>query len=234
VARACGDPAPELTDAAAAAIEMIHCASLVHDDLPCFDAADTRRGRPAVHRQHGEDMAVLAGDSLIVEAFACLVAASGTHRGRQAVLVEILARASGMAAGISAGQAWETEPGVELERVHWAKTASLFEAACVLGAVSTGHDGGPWRDCGRLFGEAYQIADDVADATGDRDTLGKPVGQDARLDRPSMVQQHGLEEASRRLDERIQAAVEAIPACPGRRQLADALAAWARRLVPGT
>lgn len=232
VARACGDPDPGLSDAAAAAIEMIHCASLVHDDLPCFDAADTRRGLPAVHRRHGEDMAVLAGDSLIVEAFACLGAAAGKHPDKHAPLVQTLARASGMAAGISAGQAWETEPGVEIERVHRAKTASLFEAACVLGAVSAGQDGDPWRDCGRLFGEAYQIADDIADATGTREKLGKPVGQDAHLARPSMVQRHGLDAATRRLDERIQAAVEAIPACPGRGHLADTLAVWARRLAP--
>ena len=85
VAQACGDDLPEMSDAAAAAIELIHCASLVHDDLPCFDDADLRRGKPSVHRAYGEPLAVLAGDALIVMAFEALArAAQGEPVGRPA------------------------------------------------------------------------------------------------------------------------------------------------------
>ncbi|MBS0394745.1 MAG: polyprenyl synthetase family protein, partial [Proteobacteria bacterium] len=118
VARACGDDAAALADAAAAAIELMHCASLVHDDLPCFDDADTRRGRPSVHRAFGEPLAVLAGDGLIVLAFETLARAGAAWPERLVPLLRILARASGAPAGIVAGQGWECEPRVVLANYH--------------------------------------------------------------------------------------------------------------------
>ena len=113
VAAACGDDEPALADAAAASIELLHCASLVHDDLPCFDDAATRRGRPSVHRAFGEPLAVLAGDALIVLAFQTLGRFSHAPQ-RLALLVMTVSRSVGMPFGIVAGQAWECEPHVDL------------------------------------------------------------------------------------------------------------------------
>ena len=118
VALACGDDAPGLTDAAAAALEVIHCASLVHDDLPCFDDADMRRGKPALHRAYSEPLAVLAGDSLIIMGFQLLARASGQHADRALRLIDILGTRSGMPFGICAGQGWESEPKIDLSAYH--------------------------------------------------------------------------------------------------------------------
>ena len=107
VARACGQDAPELTDAAAVALEFMHCASLVHDDMPCFDDADTRRGLPTVHKQFGEPLALLTGDALIVAAYQTLVRAGAAHPQRLVGLLELLGEGVGAPSGIVAGQAWE-------------------------------------------------------------------------------------------------------------------------------
>src|SRR3954470_14271010 len=106
VASACGDDQPRLADSAAAAIELLHCASLVHDDLPCFDDASTRRGKPSVHRAFGEPLAVLAGDALIVLAFQTLARGAVQAPDRLASLVMIVGQAVGAPSGIVAGQAW--------------------------------------------------------------------------------------------------------------------------------
>ena len=140
VARACGDDRPHLTDAAAAALELIHCASLVHDDLPCFDDADIRRGKPTVHRAYGEPVAVLAGDSLIVLAFEALARAAGDNPRRAVELVRVLAQRTGMPGGICAGQGWESESEVNLAAYHRAKTGALFIAATQMGAIAAGQE----------------------------------------------------------------------------------------------
>jgi geranylgeranyl diphosphate synthase type II len=106
VARACGDDDPAGSEAAAAAIELLHCASLVHDDLPCFDDAPMRRQKPAVHVAFGEPIAVLTGDALIVLAFETVARAAGRRPGRLVRLVGLLGRAAGSPSGIAAGQAW--------------------------------------------------------------------------------------------------------------------------------
>src|SRR6056297_4067603 len=129
VAGACGDDCPGMSDAAAAALELIHCASLVHDDLPCFDDADTRRGKPSVHRAYSEPLAVLAGDSLIVLAFDVLTRAGEEDAGRALRLMRLLARQTGMPHGICAGQGWESEAKIDLAAYHRAKTGALFVAA---------------------------------------------------------------------------------------------------------
>ncbi len=171
----------------AAAIELLHCASLVHDDLPCFDDADLRRGLATVHRMFGEPLAVLVGDALIVQAFR-----EAAHGPRAEALVKTLSDAAGSLRGIVAGQAWESEPAVALDEYHRAKTASLFEAAAVMGAIATGADPETWRELGETLGRAYQAADDIADAIGNAAVLGKPVGQDDANARPSMVRSLGL------------------------------------------
>jgi geranylgeranyl diphosphate synthase, type II len=207
---------------AAVAVELLHCASLVHDDLPCFDDADVRRGRPAVHRRFGEPLAVLAGDALIVQAFR-----EAARAPEAAALVAALAEAAGPVRGLVAGQAWESERAVPLGPYHDAKTASLFEAAATMGAIAVGADPARWQPFGEAVGRAYQAADDIADALGDAAILGKPVGQDEALARPSLVRSVGLEAARRRLATLLARAQASIPTGMG----ASLLGAWLDRVA---
>ena len=216
VASACGDPAPDAADAAAAAIELMHCASLVHDDLPCFDDAQLRRGKPTVHAAFGVPLAVLAGDALIVLAFAAL---ARPHGGP---CVTTLARATGPARGIVAGQAWESEPTASLDEYHRAKTASLFEAAAVLGAQVAGADADEWRTFGETVGRAYQAADDVLDAIAEPSISGKTPGRDTACGRPSVVRAYGLAAARRRVSRLLDRAAASIPSGYDE----DAVRAW--------
>ena len=232
VAYACGDDQPAVTDAAAAAIELLHCASLVHDDLPCFDDAATRRGKPSVHKQFGERIAVLAGDALIVLAFHTLTQGAAAAPQRLAPLLTTVGRSVGLPFGIVAGQAWECEARVALTEYHRAKTGSLFVAAAVAGAVAAGAQAAPWRVLGESLGEAYQVADDIRDVASDPELLGKPVGQDDAHGRPSAVRELGVDGAVRLFRELMDSAVDAIPECPGSQQLAALIRMEAKRLVP--
>ncbi len=236
VARACGDDMPALADAAGAAIELMHCASLVHDDLPCFDDADTRRGKPAVHRLFGEPLALLAGDGMIVMAFEVIAhaaAATGPEAApRLAGLVTALARATGMPGGIVAGQAWESEDAIRLEPYHRAKTGALFVAATRMGALAAGADPTPWRALGDRLGEAYQVADDLRDALATEEEIGKPVGQDGLHGRPNAVEALGIGGAVARLEALLADASASIPACRGERELRQLVALQGRRLMP--
>lgn len=232
VAAACDDDAPAVSDAAAASIELLHCASLVHDDLPCFDAAELRRGQPTVHRAYGERLAVLAGDGLIVLAFENLAWHTLRHPDRLAALLIIIGRAVGMQDGIVAGQAWECEPAVDLSAYHREKTAALFAAATEAGAAAAGQDPSRWRQLGANLGEAYQIADDIRDVAGRSEEIGKPVGQDAAHGRPSAAAELGLDGALARLVALVQGAVQSIPDCPGTCKLGQMVIAETARLLP--
>jgi geranylgeranyl diphosphate synthase, type II len=232
VAGACGDPHARLADAAAASVELLHCASLVQDDLPCFDDADVRRGQVALHKRFGQDIAILVGDVLIVMAFDLVAAQLPALPTQAAAILQALARAAGAPSGIAAGQAWEGEPTVDLIAYHHAKTAALFEAAAVAGAVAAGTDPESWRKVGGLLGEAYQVADDLADAMGESAKLGKPVHQDQDNQRPNTVAKLGPIAAGRRLDELLARAQQAIPACTQRSQVQEFLAVAAGRLCP--
>jgi geranylgeranyl diphosphate synthase type II len=231
VARACGDDAPQIADSAAAAIEMIHCASLVHDDLPCFDDAALRRGRPSVHAAFGEAEAVLAGDGLIILAFETLANGAIAMPKRLAGLVKVLARSSGVPSGIVAGQAWECEPGVNLSQYHRAKTGALFAAATVSGALAAGASPEPWRRLGECIGEAYQVADDLQDKFADPNETGKPCGQDSAHNRPSACDL-GVETATKRLKGLLGEAIQSIPACPGAAELRNVILAESMRFMP--
>lgn len=234
VAAACGDDHPAMSDASAAALELIHCASLVHDDLPCFDNSDTRRGKPSVHRAYSEPLAVLTGDSLILLAFDVL-ARAGRAAGaemRAAQLVLSLAQRSGMPGGICAGQGWESEAEIDLRAYHMSKTAALFIAATEMGAISAGHEPEPWRDLGALIGEAFQVADDLRDALLDAETLGKPVGQDDLHGRPNAVAALGVSGATAHLSDILAGAIASIPSCPGEAALANMVRRQAEAIMP--
>ncbi|NSX53230.1 polyprenyl synthetase family protein [Parasulfitobacter algicola] len=232
VAMACGDDQPALSDAAAAALELIHCASLVHDDMPCFDNADMRRGKLSVHRAYGEALALLTGDSLIVLAFERLAHGASVDPMRAASLVLTLARRTGMPGGICAGQGWESEAKIDLSAYHQAKTGALFVAATQMGAIAAGQDPEPWEELGARIGEAFQVADDLRDALYDEVTLGKPAGQDELLGRPNAVAELGVQGATKRLKDILGGAIASIPSCPGEAALANMVRAQAERLTP--
>jgi geranylgeranyl diphosphate synthase type II len=232
VAMACGDDRPELSDSAAAALELIHCASLVHDDLPCFDDADTRRGKPTVHLAYSEPLAVLAGDSLIVLAFEVLARVAHLAPDRAAQLILTLAQRTGMPGGICAGQGWESEAQVDLSAYHRAKTGALFIAATQMGAVAAGQEAEPWEELGARIGAAFQVADDLRDSLWDPEALGKPAGQDDLHGRPNAVTKLGVEGAVRRLRDILGGAIASIPSCPGEAQLAQMVQAYAEKVTP--
>ena len=234
VAQACGDDDPMLSEGAACAIELLHCASLVHDDLPCFDDAPMRRGRASVHYAFGESLAVLAGDALIVLAFQTLGRAAETSPQRLAPLLATIAQGVGMPFGIVAGQAWECEPKVSLTAYQQAKTGALFAAATMAGALAAGADARPWRLLGERLGEAYQAADDIRDVAGDPLVMGKPTGRDVALCRPSMASELGLDGAIACFDTLMAGVIDAIPSCAGEAQLRALVRLEAARLVPSS
>lgn len=232
VASACCADDLAAATAAAAAIELLHCASLVHDDLPCFDDASMRRGKPSVHRAFGERLAVLTGDALIVLAFETLARGGAAHPERLGPMLLILSEGVGAPAGIAAGQAWECEPHVVLSAYQRAKTGALFAACTMVGAAAAGADPAPWRVLGDKLGEAYQVADDLRDATSTEQEIGKPTGRDAVLGRPSAVGELGVGGALARLESLVADAIASIPACPGVAELRDAMRLETAKLVP--
>lgn len=232
VARACAEDDPLITDAAAAAIELLHCSSLVHDDLPCFDDAPMRRGKPSVHAAFGERLAVLSGDALIIMAFETLARGGARQPQRLAELIRVVAQGVGMPTGIAAGQAWECESKVDLSHYQRAKTGALFAAATMAGAAASGADPEPWRALGDRIGEAYQVADDILDVTANSEEIGKPVGRDAALGRPSAAKELGMQGATDRLKSLVAETVDAIPPCPGAEELRTVFIKEAEQFLP--
>ena len=232
VATACGDDAPELTNAAAVALEFMHCASLVHDDMPTFDNADFRRGQPTVHKAFSEPLALLTGDGLIVMAYQALLQAGRPYPDRLIELMDNLSRGVGLPNGIVAGQAWECETTADLGQYQRAKTGALFVSATCAGAIASGQAHAPWAPLGAYLGEAYQVADDIRDVLGDVASLGKPAGQDVLNARPSSAQALGLEGAIHHFDGLIAKAGESIPDCNCRDMLKQLVLRESERLVP--
>lgn len=232
VADACGDDRPALAAAAAAAVELLHCASLVHDDMPCFDDAETRRGKASVHRAFGAPLALLAGDALIVLAFQTLARAAATAPERLPAVMTVIGDGVGVPFGIVAGQAWECEPRADLSEYQRQKTGALFAAAAMAGAAAAGAEAEPWRLLGERLGEAYQVADDLRDMLGDASDLGKPVGRDAALGRPNAALACGVDGALARLRGLADAAVAAIPDGRGAAALGVLIQAEMHRLLP--
>ena len=221
VAKACGDEDEKISLASCVAIELIHCASLVHDDLPCFDNALIRRGKESTHVKFGQPLAVLAGDSLIVGAFEELAISSKSNPDKLSQLIRILAKSSGMPSGICSGQGWESEKTIDLSSYHRLKTSSLFVAASQMGAVSAGENPENWLGLGTGIGEAFQIADDLRDSEGTEKSIGKPVNQDISNNRPSAVVELGKDGARNKMRVILDEAIESIPACVGRDKLIE-------------
>lgn len=233
VAAACGDAHLGLAEASAVAVELLHCASLVYDDLPCFDDAPLRRGHAAVHVAFSEELAILAGNGLIVLAFETIARAGSAHPQLLPGLLRVISRGVGGPSGIVAGQAWESERDVtDLGHYHRAKTGALFESAIIAGAMAGGGDPLQWSGLGYRLGEAYQVADDLRDAYGRVELLGKPVGQDLVHDRPSAVSELGLAGALEHLQHLLAQAMDRVPACAGRGELIALLRRWASQLLP--
>ena len=207
-ARLLGGPA----DAAlrvAAALECVHCYSLIHDDLPSMDDDDLRRGQPTVHIAFDEATAILAGDALLTLAFDIMSAPeTGLPADAKLMLINQLARASGIG-GMVGGQALDLaaeraspdEAGIV--RLQAMKTGALLRYACAAGAIAAGADEptlARMTRFGEIIGLAFQLADDLLDVTSDAATLGKAAGKDAGRGKGTLVSLHGVETARRRLD----------------------------------
>jgi geranylgeranyl diphosphate synthase, type II len=216
-AEACGGSVEEALPAAAA-VEMVHTYSLIHDDLPAMDNDDLRHGRPSCHKAFGEALAILAGDALLTEAFAVL-AGQVPDAAKARRLARELAAAAG-AVGMVGGQAADLEAERRqdaderlLKVIHRRKTARLIEASAALGALSAGaseHYERSLREYGTHLGLAFQIADDVLDAEGTTVMLGKTAGKDAAAGKLTYVRCYGLEAARRRARAEADRAVDAL------------------------
>jgi farnesyl diphosphate synthase len=196
---------------AACAVEMIHAYSLVHDDMPCMDDDALRRGKPTVHVAWDEATALLVGDALQAQAFEVLAGAESLPPARQVAMLRLLAEAAG-SAGMCGGQAIDLDSvGLaltldQLERMHQLKTGALLRASVLLGALC-GKDLAPHEldalaAYSKAIGLAFQVVDDILDATADSATLGKTAGKDAADNKPTYVSILGLE-PSRALAEQL-------------------------------
>ena len=192
----------------AAAFELVHTYSLIHDDLPAMDDDDLRRGRPTNHRVYGEAMAILAGDALLTEAFRLLAEEVDTDSGIVVKLVSGLARAAG-SDGMVGGQAIDIlsqgKTGQEselLEILHRRKTGAMITGSLLAGVDLAGGDVGlrsRLAEFGAIIGLAFQVADDILDEVGEEENLGKDIGSDRELGKLTFVSLFGLEEARLRL-----------------------------------
>ena len=208
---------PERSSLAAAAIEALHAYSLVHDDMPCMDNDDQRRGRPTVHVKWDEATAVLTGDALQSLAFELL---SSRLLGSAAIRLELIqtlaiaAGAQGMAGGQMldlAAEAAETPLTLEeITELQHAKTGALIEWSCIAGPILAGAEPEPMRQYARPLGLAFQIADDVIDTEGDAELAGKRLRKDAAAGKATFVSLLGLEGAKARAKDLVDEAEAAL------------------------
>lgn len=219
--KVCGGD-PMLALPYACALEMIHTYSLIHDDLPCMDDDDFRRGKPSCHVAFGEANALLAGDGLLTLAFE--TAAKSTLSADKTVkAVSQLAKAAGVC-GMIGGQVMDLENegksvGVDvLEKTDALKTGELIRVACVLGCISAGADDEKIKNAesyAKDIGLAFQIVDDILDVTGDEKALGKPIGSDADNDKSTYVSALGLDGSTKKVDFLTERAKEALKSFDG-------------------
>ena len=212
------------------ALELVHNYSLIHDDLPCMDNDDLRRGKPTNHKVYGETLAVLAGDAMQPEAFRLMAEAPCLPAENRLEAVRTLARACG-ADGMVGGQVLDTlchvtdEAG--LTQLNRLKTCAMISAAAELGCVAAGMDGEKRRQA-REFGDglglAFQLRDDILDVTGSEDVFGKPIGSDAEEGKTTFVNLKGLDACQREVERqtaRAKAAIAGWPGCEFLMELAD-------------
>ena len=211
----------ERLDTPAAAVELIHVYSLVHDDLPAMDDDDLRRGRPTCHRAFDEGTAVLVGDALQALAFSVLAhePMAGTSAETRLEMIRVLARAIGTG-GMAGGQAVDLEAVGRvltvsaIENMHRRKTGELIQASVLLGALAAGVDDerelGALRRFGAEIGLAFQIQDDILDVEGDPRLLGKSTGADAALSKPTYPSTAGLPASRARARELRDTAIAAL------------------------
>src|SRR4051812_25292150 len=206
---------------AGAALECIHCYSLIHDDLPAMDNSDLRRGRPTLHKVYDDATAILAGDALLTIAFD-IITRDEIHpdAGVRLALTRALARCAGVG-GMAGGQILDLagegrfgdrEP-VDVARVQQMKTGALLRFGCIAGALLGQASPAEYQaldDYGRALGEAFQIADDLLDVEGDAATLGKPAGADAELGKTTFVTQLGVAGAKQRVRDLLARADQAL------------------------
>jgi len=219
----------------AAAVECLHAYSLVHDDLPCMDDDDLRRGRPTVHVKWDEATAVLVGDALQTFAFELLADPKAGDDAQRVALVASLARASG-AEGMVLGQAQDIAAETagrpltldEITELQANKTGRLIEWPAEAGAILGRADPAPLRQYARAIGLAFQIADDILDVEGDADTAGKALQKDAAAGKATFVSLLGLDAAKARAADLV-AGAEAALDCYG--EQAETLKGLARYIV---
>lgn len=216
--RLCGG-ADNAALALACAVEMIHTYSLIHDDLPCMDNDELRRGKPTNHMVYGEATAVLAGDGLLTAAFeTALGARAYLPAERVGMALEVLSTAAGPA-GMVGGQALDMAGEghaltlADVEELQELKTGALISAAAEMGVIAGG--GGETeraaiRTYARKLGLAFQIRDDMLDVSGDQNSLGKPIGSDASSEKTTFVTLKGLEECSRLVEKLTDEAIGAL------------------------
>ncbi len=206
---------------AGAALECIHCYSLIHDDLPAMDNSDLRRGRPTLHKAYDDATAILAGDALLTLAFD-IISRDEIHPDAtvRLALTRALARAAGVGGMVGGqmldlageGRFGDREP-VDVARLQQMKTGALLRFGCIAGAIlgqASQKEYQALEDYGRALGEAFQIADDLLDIEGDAAALGKNTGQDAALGKTTFVTQLGIEGAKQRVRDLLASADAAL------------------------
>ena len=227
-AKMCGK-SPEVVLPFAAAIEMIHTYSLIHDDLPSMDNDDLRRGKPTNHKVFGEAMAILAGDALLTKAFEVAAGFDDESVAKDRVLkaIRVLATAAGDN-GMVGGQVVDIESRNEdaelLKYLHSLKTGALIRASGMIGAILAGAGDEEVKAvesfCSNL-GIAFQIQDDILDVTGSEEELGKPIGSDAENNKSTYVTLFGIEKAEQMAEEYTNKAIESLSIFENNKELVE-------------
>ena len=229
----CGDAKKALPFACA--LEMIHSCSLIHDDLPCMDDDDMRRGKPSCHKQFGEAFALLAGDGLLTYAFE-IAAAANVPAQTALRCISVLAQAAGIESMI-AGQTMDllSENQVisleELQKLHALKTGKMITAPCLFGVICAEGNEADFENAkrfGEIIGLQFQILDDILDYTSTEEVLGKPIGSDAQNHKSTYVSLMGLERAQQQADALTEQALEILQ---GYGEKADFLIAFTQKLA---
>lgn len=216
-----------------AAMEMIHTSSLIHDDLPCMDNDELRRGLPTTWKKFGYDMAVLAGDALMIYAFETASRAFSMTRypDRAARAIQVLAEKTGIY-GMIGGQVVDVQltgkpvPQEKLDFIYRLKTGALLEASMMIGAILGGASADEVKcveEIASAVGLAFQIQDDILDVTGDQEVLGKEAGSDEKNQKTTYVTLEGLEKAKKDVEALSVQAIEDLNKLPGNNEFLENL-----------